>query len=160
MVLIRRSFIGGFVVVVVGFVGCLMMSSFEGDVDVMGFGGGDVEMYEVGYWDFQMNIEVIVFFDMLYFYCVQFGWMNWLLLMQLFEDFYGVVVYDDDCLLGEVFQYMCLYLNNVIYLGYNGGYIYGIVVWNEGFMQVYKLQGWDKVFDLFKIDDGYVMVIC
>ncbi|RLM48578.1 twin-arginine translocation signal domain-containing protein, partial [Halorubrum sp. Atlit-28R] len=96
MVSTRRSFIGGSAAALAGLAGCLTTSNSERDASSTGSGGGDAETYEVGYRDFQTNIEATAFPDMLYFYCVQSGWMNWPSLMQSFEDSYGVAVHDDD----------------------------------------------------------------
>ncbi len=156
MVSTRRSFIGGSAAAVAGLAGCLTTSSSESDAASTGSGGGDAETYEVGYQDFQTNIEATAFPDMLYFYCVQSGWMNWPSLMQSFEDSYGVAVHDDDRSSGEALQHMRSHSNNMTHSGYNGGYTYGIVARNEGFTQAYKPQGWDKVPDSLKTDDGHV----
>ncbi|WP_435101800.1 extracellular solute-binding protein [Halarchaeum sp. P4] len=138
-----------------GLAGC-NTDSATNDVGSGGGGGGSSKTYDVGYGNSQTTVTASNFPDMLYFYCVQSGWMNWPSLMQSFEDTYGVAVHDDDRSSGEALQHMRSHASNMTHSGYNGGYTYGIVAKNEGFTQAYKPAGWDKVPDSLKTDDGHV----
>ncbi|WP_188870927.1 extracellular solute-binding protein [Halarchaeum rubridurum] len=119
-------------------------------------GTGSAETYDIGYGDSRTTVEASAFPDMLYFYCVQSGWMNWPSLMQSFEDAYGVAVHDDDRSSGEALQHMRSHANDMTHSGYNGGYTYGIVAHNDGFTRAYKPNGWDTVPESLKTDDGHV----
>lgn len=154
MVSTRRSFLGGSAAAALtGLTGCLTSGSGS---SAASSGGSGAQSFDVGYGDSQTTIEAAAFPDMLYFYCVQSGWMNWPSLMQSFEDDYGVAVHDDDRSSGEALQHMRSHSDSMTHSGYNGGYTYGIVAHNEGFTQEYKPKGWEKVPDSLRTDDGHV----
>ncbi|GAA0297772.1 ABC transporter substrate-binding protein [Halarchaeum salinum] len=153
MVSTRRKFIGTTsAAALASLAGCNTGSS----TDQPATRNGNSETYDVGYGDSRTTVEASAFPDMLYFYCVQSGWMNWPSLMQSFNDTYGVAVHDDDRSSGEALQHMRSHANNMTHSGYNGGYTYGIVAHNDGFTQAYKPAGWDKVPESLKTDDGHV----
>ncbi|GGN91877.1 extracellular solute-binding protein [Haloarcula pellucida] len=129
----------------------------DGSSDSTGGGeSGGQRSYEVGHGDFRTTVSAATFPDMLYFYCVQSGWMNWPSVMSAFEETYGSAVHDDDRSSGEALQHMRSHSNNMTHSGYNGGYTYGIVARNDGFTQAYKPAGWEKVPSALKTDDGHV----
>ncbi len=150
MVPTRRTLLGGTVGTLAGLAGCL---SSDDTTESETTGN---EEYQVGYGDHETTIQASAFPEMLYFYCVQSGWMNWPSVMEAFETNYGVAVHDDDRSSGEALQHMRSHSNNMTHSGYNGGYTYGIVARNEGFTQAYKPAGWEKVPEALKTDDGHV----
>jgi len=147
----RRSYIGASsAALLAGLAGCSSLGSGGSS------GSGDSESYTVGHGEFETEISASAFPDMLYFYCVQSGWMNWPTVMENFESEYGPAVHDDDRSSGEALQHMRSHSGDMTHSGYNGGYTYGIVAKNDGFTQAYKPKGWDKVPDSLKTDDGHV----
>ncbi|WP_153952515.1 extracellular solute-binding protein [Halosegnis longus] len=114
------------------------------------------QAYTVGHGDYETEVTATAFPDMLYFYCVQSGWMNWPSIMESFENNYGVAVNDNDRSSGEALQHMRANAANMNHSGYNGGYTYGVRARNEGFTQAYKPAGWEQVPDSLKTDDGHV----
>jgi putative spermidine/putrescine transport system substrate-binding protein len=135
-----------------GLAGCIGGGSGSG----AGSSSGSGDRYEVGTGDFQTTVAAPDLPDMLYFYCVQSGWMNWPSLMESFQNTYGAAVHDDDRSSGEALQHMRSHAQDMTHSGYNGGYTYGIVARNDGFTQAYKPKGWEKVPDSLKTDDGHV----
>jgi putative spermidine/putrescine transport system substrate-binding protein len=153
----RRAYIGTASTALLGsLAGCSSgganSSSSSGGSD----SSGNSETYTAGYGDFEAEISASAFPEMLYFYCVQSGWMNWPTVMENFEENYGVAVHDDDRSSGEALQHMRSHSGDMTHSGYNGGYTYGIIARNDGFTQAYKPKGWDKVPDSLKTDDGHV----
>jgi len=145
----RREFIGSAsAALLAGLAGCNQGGS--------GGGSAGQNSYTVGYGDSEAEITAAAFPDMLYFYCVQSGWMNWPTVMENFEEKYGVAVHDDDRSSGEALQHMRSHSGNMTHSGYNGGYTYGVRARNDGFTQAYKPEGWEKVPDSLKTDDGHV----
>ncbi|WP_075937357.1 extracellular solute-binding protein [Halosegnis longus] len=119
-------------------------------------GSNAEQAYTVGHGDYETEVTATAFPDMLYFYCVQSGWMNWPSIMESFENNYGVAVNDNDRSSGEALQHMRANAANMNHSGYNGGYTYGVRARNEGFTQAYKPAGWEQVPDSLKTDDGHV----
>ncbi|WP_423751215.1 extracellular solute-binding protein [Salinirarus marinus] len=160
MPLSRRSYIGtASTALLAGLAGCSSSSSGGSGGSETSGGSSDSESaqtHTVGYGDSQTEISASSFPDMLYFYCVQSGWMNWPTVMENFEKNYGVAVHDDDRSSGEALQHMRSHSGDMTHSGYNGGYTYGIVARNDGFTQAYKPNGWEKVPDTLKTDDGHV----
>ena len=151
MSLSRRSYLGvSSAALLGGLGGCLSGGSDESN------SSGASQSYTVGHGDFETDVSTSAFPDMLYFYCVQSGWMNWPTVMEHFEENYDVAVHDDDRSSGEALQHMRSRPGDMTHSGYNGGYTYGIVAKNDGFTQAYKPKGWDKVPDPLKTDDGHV----
>jgi len=126
-----------------------------GDTATGGIGGGSSteQAYTVGHDDYETEVTANAFPDMLYFYCVQSGWMNWPSIMESFESNYGVAVNDNDRSSGEALQHMRANAANMNHSGYNGGYTYGVRARNEGFTQAYKPAGWEQVPDSLKTDE-------
>ncbi|WP_096391508.1 extracellular solute-binding protein [Halopenitus persicus] len=153
MSLSRRSYIGTASAALAGLAGCISGSSDSPDGSN---GSGSSDAFTVGYGDFETEITASEFPDMLYFYCVQSGWMNWPTVMENFEGNYGVAVHDDDRSSGEALQHMRSHSGDMTHSGFNGGYTYGITARNDGFTQAYKPKGWEKVPDSLKTDDGHV----
>jgi len=149
----RRSYVGTAAATLAGLAGCVSGNSDSTD----GSNGSESSgTYTVGHGDSETEIGASAFPDMLYFYCVQSGWMNWPTVMENFEGNYGVAVHDDDRSSGEALQHMRSHSEDMTHSGYNGGYTYGIVARNDGFTQAYKPKGWEKVPDSLKTDDGHV----
>nr|WP_176705223.1 extracellular solute-binding protein [Halobacterium sp. GN101] len=147
----RRSFIGASTTALLsGFAGC----TSGGDDGANS--SADAGMYTVGHDDFQTEISASALPNMLYFYCVQSGWMNWPTIMDNVESKYGVAVHDDDRSSGEALQHMRSHSGDMTHSGYNGGYTYGIIAKNDGFTQPYKPNGWEMVPDSLKTADGHV----
>lgn len=156
MVSTRRKFLGGSIAALAGLAGCTTSSGSNSTPTDTADTGDQGESYQVGTGDSQTTVSASSFPDMLYFYCVQSGWMNWPSLMSSFENKYGVAVHDDDRSSGEALQHMRSHSNSMTHSGYNGGYTYGIVARDEGFTQAYKPNGWEKVPNSLKTDDGHV----
>ncbi len=151
----RRVLQGTGAALAAGLAGCSGMTG-DGNGGDTGDGSNAEQAYTVGHGDSETEIAASSFPDMLYFYCVQSGWMNWPSIMESFENNYGVAVNDNDRSSGEALQHMRANAANMNHSGYNGGYTYGVRARNEGFTQAYKPAGWEQVPDSLKTDDGHV----
>ncbi|WP_436925772.1 extracellular solute-binding protein [Halosimplex amylolyticum] len=148
----RRRFLTG--------TGTVVASGLAGCTGALGGGDGGTtdtdtaEEYEVGHGDYQTTVSASSFPETLYVYCVQSNWSNWPALMEAFEEQYGVPLNDDDRSSGEALKHMRSHAQNPDHSAYNGGYTYGIIAKNEGFLTGYKPKNWDTVPAKLKTDDG------
>lgn len=150
----RRRLLGGTGAAIAGgLAGCL-----DGATNALSGDGGDGsgETYQVGYGDYQTEVDASSFPETLYVYAVQSGWSNWPALMETFENDYGVALNDDDRSSGEALTHMRQRPQNPDHSAYNGGYTYGIIAMNEGFTTDYKPANWDKVPEKLKTDNGHM----
>ena len=146
----RRFLTGTGVALAGGLAGCSDASG--GDDSQSATPEGDT--YDVGYGDYQTSVGASSFPEKLYVYAVQSGWSNWPALMDAFEERHGVALNDDDRSSGEALEHMRQRAQNPDHSAYNGGYTYGIIAKNEGFLTGYKPKNWDKVPEKLKTDDG------
>lgn len=146
----RRFLTGTGVALAGGLAGCSDASG--GDDSQSATPEGDT--YDVGYGDYQTTVGASSFPEKLYVYAVQSGWSNWPALMDVFEERHGVALNDDDRSSGEALEHMRQRAQNPDHSAYNGGYTYGIIAKNEGFLTGYKPKNWDQVPEKLKTDDG------
>ncbi|ELZ29242.1 ABC-type transport system periplasmic substrate-binding protein [Halosimplex carlsbadense 2-9-1] len=145
----RRRFLTG--------TGAVAAAGLAGCSSALGGGGTSTpsgEQYEVGHGDYQTTVNASSFPEKLYVYAVQSGWSNWPAIMSAFEEEYGVPLNDDDRSSGEALKHMRSRAQNPDHSAYNGGYTYGIIAKNEGFLTGYKPKNWDTVPSKLKTDDG------
>ena len=147
----RRFLTGTGAVLASGVAGCSSGSAGGGAGTDTTAGG---EGYQVGHGDDQTTVSASAFPEKLYVYAVQSGWSNWPAIMSAFEDQYGVPLNDDDRSSGEALKHMRSRAQNPDHSAYNGGYTFGIIAKNEGFLTGYKPANWDKVPSKLKTDDG------
>jgi putative spermidine/putrescine transport system substrate-binding protein len=121
-----------------------------------GGGSGSGEQYEVGHGDFETTVSSGSFPDKLFVYAVQTGWSNWGALMEEFESQYGVPLNDDQRSSGEALSNLRANAQDPTHSAYNGGYTFGILAMQDGLTQAYKPDGWEKVPDKLKTDNGHM----
>jgi putative spermidine/putrescine transport system substrate-binding protein len=161
----RRTFLtGAGATIAAGLAGCAQQSDpgDPGDGDGGddggdgGDGGGGGNTYSVGHGDYTTTVEKSEFPDKLFVYAVQTGWSNWGALMTEFENEYGVALNDDQRSSGEALTDLRANSQDPTHSAYNGGYTFGILAMQDGLTQAYKPDGWEKVPDKLKTDNGHM----
>ena len=160
----RRNFLlAGSGAATAGIAGCLGNGDENGTAgdgtengDDAGDGNGSGRSWEVGHEEYRTTVTEADLPEELFIYAVQTGWSNWDAVMAAFEDEYGVPLHDDQRTSGEALSNIRTNAGNQDYSAYNGFYPTGLQAWDDGFTTDYKPDGWDRVPDDFKTDDGHV----
>jgi putative spermidine/putrescine transport system substrate-binding protein len=121
-----------------------------------GGGGGNGETYDVGHGEFETTVASSKFPEKLFVYAVQTGWSNWGAQMKAFEEQYGVPLNDDQRSSGEALSNLRSNAQDPTHSAYNGGYTFGILAMKDGLTQAYKPDGWEKVPEKLKTDNGHM----